>query len=53
MCHEEEQLLSFQQEADLVEYINKLTKKGLPPTTAMVRNFAEQMASKRPGNSWS
>jgi hypothetical protein len=53
MCHEEEQLLSFQQEADLVEYINKLTEKGLPPTTAMVRNFAEQMAGKRPGNSWS
>ena len=53
MCHQNEQLLSRQQEKDLVEYINKLTEKGLPPTTAMVRNFAEQMARKRPGNSWS
>jgi uncharacterized protein YoaH (UPF0181 family) len=53
ICHEKEQLLSHQQEQDLVEYINKLTEKGLPPTTAMVRNFAEEIAGKRPGNSWS
>jgi hypothetical protein len=50
ICYENQQLLSQQQEKDLVKYINKLTKKGLPPTTAMVRNFAEQIAGKRPGN---
>jgi hypothetical protein len=52
-CHEKEQLLGHQQEQDLVEYINKLTERGLPPTTAMVRNFAEQIAGRRPGNGWS
>jgi hypothetical protein len=53
MCHENQQLLSDQQEQDLVEYINKRTEMGLPPTTAMVRNFAEQIVGKRPGNGWS
>jgi hypothetical protein len=41
MAHGEQQLLSPQQENDLVEYINKLTEKGLPLTIAMVYNFAE------------
>ena len=51
--HENEQLLSNQQELDLVKYISKRTEMGLPPTTAMVRNFAEQIVGKRPGNGWS
>jgi hypothetical protein len=41
MCHKNKQLLCRQQEQDLVNYINKLTDKGLLPTTAIVRNFAE------------
>ena len=53
MKHQEQQLLSPQQEKDLVQYINKLTETGIPPTTAMVRNFARDIAGKRPGNSWS
>ena len=46
------QLLHPQQEKDLVIFINKKTEQGIPPTTAMVRNCAEQLAQKRPGNSW-
>ena len=46
------QLLHPQQEKDLVIFINKKTEQGIPPTTAMVRNCAEQLAKSRPGNSW-
>jgi hypothetical protein len=51
--HESRQLLNPQQEKDLVSYINELTEKGIPPTPAMVRNFAHDIAGKRPGKSWS
>jgi hypothetical protein len=33
-------LLSIQQQKDLVNYINKLTARGLPFTQSMVVNFA-------------
>jgi len=33
-------LLLIQQERTLLRYIDLLTKRGLPPTTQMVRNFA-------------
>ena len=44
--------LSVQQEAELLAYIEKLTKKGLPPTRAMVRNFASCVAKERVGEGW-
>jgi hypothetical protein len=37
---EEQQLLSLQQELELVVYIERYTERGLPPTREMVRNFA-------------
>jgi hypothetical protein len=37
---------------DLVQYI-KLTENGIPPTPPMVRNFARDIAGKRPGRDWS
>jgi transposase-like protein len=37
---EEQQLLSLQQELELIVYIEKCTKRGLLPTREMVRNFA-------------
>lgn len=52
VARQKQQLLHPQQEQDLVKYINKLTDRGIPPTTAMVRNFAEQFAGPRPGNLW-
>ena len=53
MQYQNQQLLSPQQEKDLIQYINKLTENGIPPTTAMVRNFAKELSGKRPGHSWS
>ena len=53
MQHQNQQLLSPQQELELVEYINILTKRGTLPTTAMVRNFAGDIASKLPRRCWS
>ena len=46
------QLLYLQQEKDLVIFINKKIEQGIPPTTAIVRNYVEQLAQKRLGNSW-
>ena len=51
--HQEQQLLNDQQEQDLVNYINKLTEKGLPPTVSMLRNFARDIASREPSKTWS
>ena len=45
-------LLSKQQEKDLISYINKLTVRGCPPTPAMVRNFAHDISKKWPGKNW-
>ena len=49
---ESKQLLSAPQELVLVNEVNRLSDQGLPPTCAMVRNFAEQIAKKRPGERW-
>src|SRR5579871_2909102 len=45
-------LLPQQQELFLVDYINKLTDRGIPPTTSMVRNFTHELAKKRPSKMW-
>ncbi|KAF2820796.1 hypothetical protein CC86DRAFT_471018 [Ophiobolus disseminans] len=38
------QKLNPQQEEELVQYINNLTKRALPPTRAMIQNFASHIA---------
>jgi hypothetical protein len=38
------QLLSPQQEIELVQYINELTEQGLPPTRTMIQNFGSAVA---------
>lgn len=48
----QQQLLTEQEESELVEYINELTNKGLPPTHQMVRNFAAEIAKSVPGKNW-
>ena len=44
--------LNNTQEDKLIAYIGKLYSKGLPPTHAIVRNFAEEIAQKPTGSSW-
>jgi hypothetical protein len=46
------QLLSPQQEEELMRYIIRLTEKGLPPTREMIQNFAQHVARKGVGNGW-
>jgi len=45
-------LLTSQQEITLIEYINRLTDRGTPPTPAMVRNFATDIAGVAPSKMW-
>jgi hypothetical protein len=44
--------LSKQQELNLIQYVNTLSERGLPPTNAMVRNFAKDIGGKEPGSNW-
>jgi hypothetical protein len=46
------QKLNEHQEATLVQYIEGLSSKGLPPTRAMIRNFASQIAAQPVSESW-
>jgi hypothetical protein len=48
----DKQLLAPAQEAELVEYINSLTKQGLPPTREMIQNFSSTIAPWELGESW-
>jgi len=36
----------------LISHINKLTRRGLPPTSTIVRNLAEEMISRPIGKNW-
>jgi hypothetical protein len=47
-----QRLLSLQQERTLLDYINYLTSIGLPPTPAMLRNFATDILGQPPGHTW-
>jgi hypothetical protein len=38
-----------QQEQELLRYIDRLTRQGLPPTRAMIRNFGSQIAKRELG----
>lgn len=47
-----QQKLTPQQEAGLVNYIEGLTKRYLPPTREMIRNFASAIAKEPVSESW-
>jgi predicted DNA-binding protein YlxM (UPF0122 family) len=47
-----QQALSLQQEIELVQYIGKLTKRGLSPTREMIKNFSSEVAKRQLGESW-
>jgi len=44
--------LSPQQELELVQYIEGLTKRGLPPTREMIRNLSSEVAHQQLSESW-
>ena len=52
VANDNQRKLSHQQEADPVKYIEELTARRIPPTRAMVRNFASSVASSRVSDSW-
>jgi hypothetical protein len=45
-CYENQQALHPQQEVELLRYIERITRRGLLPTRAMIRNFASQIAKR-------
>lgn len=45
-------LLDAAQSQALINLIKMLTERGLPPTVAIVRNLAEEIAGRRPGKNW-
>ena len=47
-----QRLLTPTQEGELVEYIEGLTERHLPPTRTMIKNFASEIAGKEPSDSW-
>jgi hypothetical protein len=46
------QALHPQQEQELLRYIERLTRQGLPPTRPMIRRFASDIAKKELGRGW-
>ncbi len=46
------QNLTIEEEEQLIITINHLTARGLPPTSQMVRNLAEEMISRVVGKNW-
>jgi predicted GTPase len=46
------QCLTNAQESVLIRQINFLTNRGLPPTSRIVRNMAEEIAQRRVGKNW-
>jgi predicted HicB family RNase H-like nuclease len=47
-----QQALHPQQEQELLRYIKQLTERGLPPTRAMTRRFASDIAKRELGKGW-
>ncbi|KAF1940611.1 hypothetical protein EJ02DRAFT_311375, partial [Clathrospora elynae] len=49
---ENQRALHPHQEQELLQYIERLTRQGLPPTRSMIRNFGSQIAKKELGVHW-
>jgi hypothetical protein len=50
--HETRQLLSIEQEKVLVNRINTLSERGIPPTNTIVKSLAFEICKKQPGKNW-
>jgi hypothetical protein len=46
------QCLTFSQEEVLIAQINRLTDRGMPPTSQIVRNLAEEIIGRPVGKNW-
>ena len=46
------QCFTFVQEEVLIQHINSLTDRGIPPTSRIVRNLAEEMIKAPVGKNW-
>jgi flagellar motor protein MotB len=46
------QNLTIEQEEQLISHINMLTNRGLPPTSSIVRNLAEEIIERPVGKNW-
>ena len=51
--YDDQRLLNNQQSKTLIQWINELTKRGLPPSNEMLNNFAKEICGKEPGKMWS
>jgi hypothetical protein len=49
---ENQQALHPQQELELLRYIKRLTRQGLPPTQSMIQRFALEIAKKELSVHW-
>ena len=49
---ERHQCLTNVQERVLIDQINRLTDRGIPPTSQMVKNFAEEIIGRAVGKNW-
>jgi hypothetical protein len=49
---ENQQALHPHQEQELLRYIERLTRQGLPPTRPMIRRFASDIAKRELGKAW-
>ena len=47
------QCLTTAQEEALIQLINRLTNRGLPPTNSIVKNLAEEIIGRSVGKNWS
>jgi transposase-like protein len=47
-----QQNLTAEQEEQLIQHINMLTNRSLPPTSQIVRNLAEEMIHRKVGKNW-
>jgi hypothetical protein len=50
--YDNQRLLNNAQSKALIKWINQLTERGLPPTNAMLENFAREISGKEPGKNW-
>lgn len=46
------QCLTNTQEKRLIQYINKLSDRGMPPTSQIVKNLAEEIRKRPVGKNW-
>src|SRR4051812_14299518 len=49
---ENQRLLNTTQEKELVQYIDSLCARGLPPSRQMIRNFATEIGGRQAGKTW-